>query len=427
MKKISFYALMLALSFFTFISCDDSTPKPTPEPNPIEGTHFDVWTPIGGNAGMGSLDCLVKRVAKLESGEISFDGSGVDVSQKMLPTVMFKGKYYYMVSKDGRFGKFQIGENNLSVVKEIPFSALKDRRHTHAWLNDKTLLLVGSNGPSDKILWAKIDVDAMTILSEGELTLPQPPKGQVYNTSGIAAYRKSDSKVLYSFKYNKAATNGTEPADEFYMAFVNSATMSVEKVVTENRAEMMASTAYGELRQDKSFFDENGDYYLACNSVLPGEVNGKGKVTTTAQHGALLRVKNGATDFDKSFNGYTRERGKIVTATYLNNGKAVLYMQDPKYATPDNLIWDSTDNPYVFYWLVVDLKSGVITDLREIPFSNGNFSQLAIVVGKKAYIGSNPKEGQSHVMVYDIPSGKLTKGATISVGFPVDRLVQIEN
>ena len=172
MKKFNLLALMLTLSFMTFISCDKDTPDPIPEPT--ENFHFDVWSPVGGNAGMGSLDCIVKRAQSLESGEMDFKGSGVDVSGKILPTVIIKGKYYYQVSKEGRFGKYQIGEKEVTTIKEFPFSALKERRHTHAWLDDKTLLLMGSNGPADKVLWAKIDTEAMAITAEGEHTLPTP-------------------------------------------------------------------------------------------------------------------------------------------------------------------------------------------------------------------------------------------------------------
>lgn len=421
MKKISFYALMLALSFITFISCEKENPVPEPEPDPIEGTHFDIWSPLGKISGMGSSNQLVKNVSTLENGEYSFEGSGVDLSEKLYPHTIIKGKYYYQVTKDARFGKYQITKDNLATIQEFPFSTLTARYYTHAWIDEKTLVLIGSNGPSDKILWSKIDTEAMKEISKGELLLPAPPKGQIFNTSGMAAYRKSDNTILYSFAYSESKSAGTRPREEFYMSFINPADMSVKTTVTENRAEMMASTAFGELRQDKSFFDENDDYYLACNSIMKPDEGG-----TTAQHGSLLRVKKGAMDFDKSYNGYTKERGKIITVNYLNNGKAMLYMQDPVYTTNTN-DWSSTTNPFIFYYIVLDLKTSTITELKEIPFNNAGFSQLITVVGKKAYIGANPKEGKSSIFVYDIPTGKITRGATLAQGFLIDRLVWIKD
>lgn len=419
MRKISFFALLLTLSFMTFISCDKTQPKP--EDPAITGKHFDLWSQIGGNAGMGSGSFIVKSTPSLDTGEIDFLESGVDVSQIMNPNCVIKDKYYYFLSEEGKFGKYQITNNNVLVVKEIPFPILKDRRHTHAWIDDNTLLLMGSNGASDKILWAKVDTDNLSILSQGELDLPAPPTGQSFNTSGILAYRKSDNKALYFYKYNKkSGPTGTEPTPEFYAAFINQSNMTIEKIVTETRAEQMAGTAYGELRQSKSFFDEKGDYYLACNSVLPGEG------TTTAQHGALLRIKNNEQDFDKSYNGYTLPRGKIVTLTYLNNGKALLYMQDPMHTT-GNTTWSSTTNPYVFYYIIVDLNTLKIEELKDIPFGNGNFSQLSLLIGKKAYIAINPEVGKSKIYIYDTTSEKITEGLTFKEGFTVDRLVQIED
>ncbi len=418
MKKISFYAILIALSLIAFISCEKE-PTSTPD-NPIEGKHFDIWTQIGGNIGMGTGQFLVKSTLDLENGEIDFQ-TGVDVSKKINVSFIVKDKYYYHVSETGRFGKYQITGNSIETIKEIPFPTLKDRRHAHTWLDNKTLLLVGSTGDSGKILWVKIDTEAMEILSEGELNLPTPPAGQVYNTAGIVAYRKSDNKIIYLFKYNKQGNKGTEPAKEFYAAFINPADMAVVKVVTENRAEMMASTAYGELRQNKTFFDEKGDYYIACNSVLPGE-----STNTTAQHGALFRIKNSETDFDKTYNGYSEPRGKMINMLYLNNGKALIYLQDPLHTT-GNTVWNSTDNPYVFYCVVLDLKSKTFKELKDIPHSKNSYSQLSLLVGKKAYIGVNPEVGNSKVFIYDTTTEKVTEGVSLKEGFSIDRMVLIED
>ncbi|PID94563.1 MAG: hypothetical protein CSA89_01315 [Bacteroidales bacterium] len=429
MKRINFYALLLVLSAMTFISCDPEN-KPFVEPvDLMANAHFDVWTPQGGIAMLGKNDYIVKRTNTLDSGEMSVQGSGVDLSKKLFGHTIVKGKYYYQLTQEGRFGKYQIGEGTLNVVKEFPFTTLKDRRYSHAWTDDKTLVLIGCNGDATELLWVKIDVEMMKPIAEGKLTLPRPPEGQKYNTSGMLAYRKADNKLLYSFVYKKIRKGGTTPAPEFYMAFINPADMTTEKVVANNRAEFMASTAYGELRQTKSFFDEKGDFYIACNSVLPGEKNGSGKVTTTAQRGSLFRIKSGEMDFDASYNGYTQQRGKIVGLYYLNNGKALLYMQDPKYADASKEpVWDNTNNPYVFYWLMVDLTSTQLTDFKgKLPLTTGNFVEGAVVVGSKAYIAINGKNMPSTIYSYDIASGNFTKGMTMAEGFPVERIAFVKN
>lgn len=112
--------------------------------------------------------------------------------------------------------------------------------------------------------------------------------------------------------------------------------------------------------------------------------------------------------------------------TYLNNGKALLYMQDPLYTT-GNTTWSSSTNPYVFYWIIVDLKNSSVRELTDIPYSNGNFSQLSLLLGKKAYIGANPKEGASKIYIYDTASMNVTEGATFKEGYTISRVVLIED
>ena len=149
------------------------------------------------------------------------------------------------------------------MVKEFAFKeyTLKDRRYTHAWIDDNTLVLMAANGDASKVIWIKVDTKEMKHLSEGELNLPALPSGGTFSTSGIAAFRASDNTILYSYVNNKDKT-------KFFMAFVNPTEMTVTKVVEENRAQFMAGTAYGELLQSKSFFDASGNYYLACNSQV---------------------------------------------------------------------------------------------------------------------------------------------------------------
>lgn len=266
MKKIKFYlwALWMVFATVSFVACSDDDDPVTEDPNTPENpdgpdnpdtptpvtTHFDLWVSIGSNGGMGSTSTqLVKSVSTLEEGDIDFINEGIDVSELLNQETIVKGKYYYQIRADGtRFGKYRILEDEIEIVAEFPFTTLKDRRHTHAWIDDNTLVLIGSNGDSSKILWVKVDVESMTIIGEGELNLPDPDAeaGETFNTSGIAAYRKTDRMLLYSFLYNPSTSR-----NHFYMAFINPLDMSTISIVKEERAEIMAGTAYGELLQKK--------------------------------------------------------------------------------------------------------------------------------------------------------------------------------
>ncbi|MDL2252128.1 DUF4374 domain-containing protein, partial [Odoribacter sp. OttesenSCG-928-J03] len=202
----------------------------------------------------------------------------------------------------------------------------------------------------------------------------------------------------------------------FYVSFIDAQTMKTEKTVQEDRAETMAGTAYGELLQNKTFFAPNGDYYIACNSVLPGASS------STQQYGALLRIKKGETEFDKSYKGYNYSKGKLVTVNCLNDDKALLYIQDPEHTGAGK--WGDAFN---CYYAILDLNTDVVEEIKYdgkvLPYSSGTFSQRSIVRNGKAYIGVNPEHSEPCIYIYDIRSGKVTKGLTITEGYSFDRIV----
>lgn len=407
------FVLLLGLIGLTTFSCseDDDTPTNSKE-EVLKPSHFDIWVSIGGTSGMSKENTqLVKGINSLEAGtEIDFKGTGTDVTAKMYQHSIIKGKFYYQIPKEkDRFGKYQILNGEVKVVKELMFenNTLKDRRYTHAWTNDHTLVLMGSNGPSSKILWIKIDTDKMEILGEGELDLPTPPEGDKFNTSGIANYRE-DGKILYAYLYNYSKVH-------FFVAFIDAETMKVEKNVEEKRAPFMAGTAYGELLQRKTFFDKNGNYYIACNNYIAGAPK------KTQQYGSIVRINKGEDDFDKSYKGYNYTKGKIVTVDCLNNGKVLLYIQDPEHTGAN--AWGSAFN---CYYAVLDLASDKLTAL-DLPYCEGTFSQRSIVKGSKAYIGVNPEKENPCVYIYDIATGELEKGLDIADGYSFDRIVDIED
>lgn len=394
------------------------TPDDPEEPEtPALTTHFDIWVTVGGTGGMGSDDAvLVKSLDSLTAQPtIDFKNDGVDVTATIKEETIIKGKYYYQVPVSAdRFAKYQIVGNKLNTIAAQPFvkNTFKDRRYTHAWIDDNTLVIMAANGSADKVIWTKLNAENMSILDEGELTL-EVPEGDKFSTSGLAKYRKSDNKIIYFFQHKKETKN-------FYAAFINAKDMTVEKEVKEDRAEMMAGTAYGELLQDKMFFDENENLYLACNNVIPGAPK------TTQQYGRLLRIKKGETDFDKSYLGYNYEKGKIVTASYLTTGKALLYIMDPDYTGATG--WgDAYNCYYATLDLGTDAREELTYDGQHLPFSSGNFSQRSLVDGDVAYIGVNPEKEQPCVYIYDIKAGTMTKGLTITEGYGFDRITLMDN
>ena len=62
-----------------------------------------------------------------------------------------------------------------------------------------------------------------------------------------------------------------------------------------------------------------------------------------------------------------------------------------------------------------------------MPFCEGNFSQRAVVAGGKAYIGTNPEEGLPTVYIYDLTTGQVMQGLSITEGYGFNRIAVLDN
>lgn len=424
---------------FTSCSDDDDDPNVVPGTPEVSDLHFDIFVSLDGAGGMNSSSSLlVLSVNSLEDPNATFDfvNAGTDITASLYQESITKGEYYYMVprTKDC-FGKYKITPTGVQTIQERPFvkNTFKDRRYCHAWVGENTLVIMAANGDngskSDKgeILWTKYDTSgsSLNIIAEGNLGLngfqgADGSKVVYFSTSGLARYRASDNMIVYAFQ-DKKDTKG------FYVAFIDATTMEVKKTVYDNRAEQMAGTAYGELLQNKMMVDQNDNIYIACNSQIPGAEK------STCQYGAILRINNGAMDFDKGFNAYSGHQGKLVTIDYLGNNKALCYIQDPQYCglSTDNALYQGWGDNYNCYYAILDLNTNQLTpvqyDGKDLPFCLGTFAQRSLVVNNKAYIGVNPEKSAPCIYIMDLKSMKVTKGSTIADGYTFDMIRYLGN
>lgn len=434
MRKESLFRLLmlLPLCMLAVVGCDKrKEEKVGIERTPSEGAtagHFNVWFPMGstGSASMGTKANVVLTVDDLLSGELSVEGKGVE-AQELLPASIAHRGYYYQVSNEGRFQKLRLEPGELKVVKEFPCPQVKSRLFSHAWIDENTLVLIGSVAEdATKFNWLKIDVEEMTIIGEGELS-PHAEPGADYRccTSGMLAYRKGDGKLLFSYNFQQKGKpmklDAAKEKREFYFATIAPATMEMENVFTEQRVHREGAAAYGELRNWLSFFDEAGDYYFAVAEYLPNV-----KSSTPSFH-SIFRVKAGEKEIDQSYHALKEFKGKIINMLYLGNQKALCYVTDPATVRPEldleqSGTWSQTKTPFVSYWTVVDLASETHTRLAGLPEGDANHSQLSALRDGKVYFVINPKEGKSQFYIYDVATGDVQKGATAGEGALIERI-----
>ena len=423
MKKLSiFHSLMAALMMTAaFVSCsnDDDDNGTGPDVTPVS-THYDLTVTAGKHGGMASQEThLTLSVASLSDPNttVDFAGKGVEITDYTIENIYDK-KYMYQVPTTGdRFVKLQLKDNKLSVIRERPFgtNTYVPRKYTHAWLNDNTLVIMAANGTTDKIIWTKLNTDDMTIVKEGQLTLSVAEGYNVFTTSGLLTYRKSDNKLFYFF-YSKQETSGSKKTTgepNFHIAVINPETMAVEQEIVNKEAAEMQGSAYGELMQNFMFFDDDDNLYLSAFSSV-------NKVNT----GKLLRIKKGEYDFEAGYNAFPNAKGKIASVLYIGNNKALAYSGDASEGT-------SIQNT-AYYYSIVDLTGKTATPIQyngaDLPYSAGSFSQRAVYNAKerKAYFGVSNKDGET-VYVYDTATGTVSKGVSIAPGFYFDQIRIVED
>lgn len=425
MKK-NFATLLLSslLTLGLLSSCGEDTPDPTP--TPVEAEGFDLWIPVQGATGKTQKEYdqnIIVRAKDLTKGTISIKGKGADTGGTALtPHIIYRDGYYYGVSREGNFGKFEVG-TTVRTIKEFPLPMIKDRQFSHAWLDRKTLVLVGSTGKQKEVSWARIDTQEMKLLASGTLALKAPAEDEIFCASGLLGYRQSDNTLIFPHIYI-AAKRGDRAKmlrGEIYVAFIDAATMQVKAVDTDKRADWLGSMSFGDNRTCNTFTDKAGNFYFVAAKIL----NETTRPSTTAQRSLIFRVNSGAMETDKSYDAYYQPRGKIIDVTPVSNDEVMLYVQDPAQATPGNPIWDSAKNRYVFFWQIMNLRTHKVSRIEGVPLSVGNFGHFAAPSAGKVYLGANVARGNNCIYIYDLKSGKVSKGAELQAGFEIERIVPV--
>lgn len=418
--KFLFSMMMVAMLAISFNACSDDEPNSDPNPNPepeTEDYHFDIWIAVDKHGGMGrDVKTLVRSVESLDAtqAQIDFVGEGTEVNSKLTLENIIKGAYYYQVPVEGdRFGKYTLSDNKINVVREQKFgtNTYSPRKYTHAWLPDNTLTIMAANGDANQIIWTKLNASDMTILQEGTLGIQVPEGSAVFTTSGILTYREKDNKLIY-FYYGKSKKGLNSTESKVYTAVINASTMVVESNIQTALVDEMVGSAYGELLQKCTLFDESGNLYLAC---LSNDADG-------VERSHLLRIKPGEKDFDPSYDGFTND-GKLLSIEYLGDNKVLAYAREDELGT-------KLDD-YSHYYAIIDLSSKrssrIQCDGKDLPYSGGRFSQRTAIAGGKAYIGVNPKDSNPCIYIYDIATGTTQKGVEIAEGYYFEQIRVLED
>ena len=429
MKKLKFFhtamvALALTAAFASCSNDDNEDQAPVPEEQiPVAPVvHYDLTVTVDKHGGMGrDVTTIMQSRERLDAGDVvNFENIGAETNADYTMEAITRGKYYYQVpNSEDRFVKLQFKDNKMHVVQAQPFkeNTYNKRQYTHTWLNDNTLIIMAANGNKNAIVWTKLKTDDMTIISEGTLDLALEGDWDSFTTSGILAYRQNDNKLFYFYYMKKGTGRKATKETNFRVAVINAETMAVEQKSQCPFAAEMAGSAYGELLQQTTFSDEQGNLYLAAFSD-----------TEIGEEGKLLRIKVGEYNIDADFNGFPNSDGKLLTTQYLGNGKVFCYSRHDDKA---NLGTDI--DSYAHYYSVVDMNANTRTRMSfggtEIPYSSGRFSQRSAFNSKenKVYFGVNIQTSQPQIYVYDVATGNVTEGVKVAEGYYFEQIRIMED
>jgi len=399
---MKFKATLAALGLATaFTSCSDDTVG-TPE-NP--GNYILTVTPV---ASTGVADYLL-TTGSLESGTASIIGNGVEQD----------GTFRYYLTHNKKFFSMLYGQGNPGAVtayslqggrlnKLVNFQSETVQAFAPV-KKDVLLFKISRSLTAPTSSWYKVDTDSLLIKKHGTgttNTLAMTGNGEL----GHFSWLKQVGDKVYApyFCINGRFFNTAYP-DSTWIAVFNYADMKLEKVIRDNRTSFI-----GRYFTDGLSVQENGDVYGFSSAVATTGTATETGTPGSTKPSAILRIKSGTTEFDKSYflNFENLSGGMNITnwyylgnSTYLT--QATTRTEKGAYADGLNIgILNVANGTY-------QPVTGMPAKADIVSISDNNFTPKD---GKTGYLGVNLKDGTSYVYKVDASTQTATRGLQVEGG-----------
>lgn len=319
MKKSTKLALLSAVLAFTAFSCSSDSDKPgdTTGGGTDTGKTKYIITATTGAAGIADYLLTADDVT---TGSITTTGNGLEQD----------GTYRYYITAQNNFFSLLYGQGNPGavttynlnaegkLVKKSDFQA--ETVHVFAAVNKDILTIkVPRSGASIASMY-KIDAEKSLIIGEAQ----QDTKKLAGN--GERAFFTWATQVgdkvympYMSIKGDGVDNFGTVNPDSTWVAVYNYPELKLEKVIKDNRTSYLGAYFTNGL-----FQDENGDAYGFSGAIATSNA-----VVTSTKPSAVVKIKKGTTEFDKSYFFNVQEKSggyKISSTSYISKGKFLLLM-----------------------------------------------------------------------------------------------------
>ncbi len=254
-------------------------------------------------------------------------------------------------------------------------------------------------GDNKRILHV-IDVDNVSIQQKIETDIYKPEGDTLVKWPTAMVVR--DDKLFVSFyPLSPAGDFSTPSVDTAQVAVFSYPALEFEKVMNDTRTSPIG--IYG--NANGIIPTENGDLYTFSSSSLAGGF------TKQTRPSGVLRIKDGATEFDPDYFlniEEATEGGKIVYFAPAGNGKAIA-----RVVVDDSAMWGafSVRNP-ICKLVIIDLESATVADVSGVPLHGGQYATPSLVENGKVYLNITTAT-DAHIYEIDPETATGVKGAAI--------------
>ncbi len=322
------------------------------------------------------------------------------------------GYYTYNQIDDQILCMTGLGENNLVGVKKDDSYSLKEVGGVSDFDNslsdiikaeDGILLAVEVSNTSDMVTFHKIDAETITISETKKTAVTDITELSAPAYSGLV---QSGDYVYLSYYISSPTDYSTSYTDKARIAVFSYPELNFIKEITDTRTGPIGG--FG--AKSGLLKDENGDVYALSHS---NPANG---FSQTTKDGAILRIKQGETEFDTDyFMDVESLSGGKNTAhmKYLGNGKVFTLMNMDDNS--EQAIW--SDGP--LRPAVIDLYNASLNYISGVPDHTGIGRKLeSIALYEDQYIYMCiPEDISTYVYKIDVENYTSTKGAEVEANF----------
>lgn len=402
MRKFNLYAFaMLVISTLSFSCSEDDGPKTGGENYVAKGEYIITATP---KESEGVAD-YVLNVETLMEGKTTLLGNGIEQDGTYRYYITNNNKFFsllYGQGDPGAVNNYQL-ESDMSLTKSP--SLPSETVQTFTNVNDDVLMArVSRSSDNPSAEWYSLNTNTFTFDAEGQInTAELAPEGE---QAFFTWMTQVGDKVYAPFMSMKACCNdawGTEYPDQAWVAVYSYPSMSLEKVIEDDRTSFLGRYFNSGLE-----VTDNGEVYGFSSSVAT--LNDE---FTSSKPSAITKINPSTMEFDESYffnleeasNGYY-----IASQHYASNGKFVVMMRSKEdkgaYSSGNKLA-------------VVDVYAKSFTWITGLPNANEISSITSTNYtsedGSTVHVGVNTESG-NYVYNINIANASANRGLKVEAG-----------